>query len=83
MPESQLPPIYVKREHKRVRIDPSLGEYGSSMIYVTGDMYLTPGENAQFMQCLFEKVASKCYKIYIYIAEIPTCTFFAILILVR
>ena len=26
MPESQLPPVYVKKEHKRVRVDPAVGE---------------------------------------------------------
>ena len=27
MPESQLPPVYVKKEHKRVRVDASVGEH--------------------------------------------------------
>ena len=25
MPESHLPPVYIKREHKRIRVDPVLG----------------------------------------------------------
>ncbi len=28
MPESRLPPIYVKKEHKRIRLDPVLGTAG-------------------------------------------------------
>ncbi len=27
MPESHLPPVYMKREHKRIRVDPVLGKY--------------------------------------------------------
>ena len=26
MPESQLPPVYVKKEHKRIRVDPALSK---------------------------------------------------------
>ena len=28
MPESDLPPIYIKKEHKRIRVDPVLGKFG-------------------------------------------------------
>lgn len=49
MPESQLPPVYVKKEHKRIRVDPAMSKSTTHAMVLV----LMTSSKASFVYCHF------------------------------